>query len=268
MQMVSAAKMRRAQENVEASRPYAQRIRQMITALSGLTDIEAGQFPLLETRPINRVGVVLITPDKGLAGPLSTNLIRRTLTFLQDEAEGPADLVTVGRKGRDFFIRRQFSVEAEFTGMPDWPTIQDLRPVVDVAIDDFIRGKTDAVYLIYARFINTLTQRPEVLKLLPIEAGAVAGEEEAEPEVQDFIFEPTREIVLEALLPRYIEVQLYQAMLEALASEHSARMVAMQSATDNANELREELTLSYNKARQSQITSEVSEIAAGALAQR
>jgi F-type H+-transporting ATPase subunit gamma len=264
MEMVSAAKMRRAQERVRASRPYAERIRLMIAGLSALGDSEeTSQFPLLQQREIKRVGVVLVTADRGLAGAFNTNLIRRGLRFIRDEVGVPVEMITVGRKGRDFFARYGQDIEAEFTNLGDAPSIDTLRPIIEVATEDFVNGKIDAVYLIYTKFVNTLTQTPEVLQILPI---TTPVEAQAEEQVRDFIFEPDPATVLEALLPRYIEVQVYQAMLESIASEHSARMVAMRAATDNANEFINDLTLSLNKARQAQITREVSEIAAGAAA--
>jgi F-type H+-transporting ATPase subunit gamma len=255
--------MRRAQERVIASRAYSERIRIMISGLAGLTDIEAGQYPLLVQRPIERASLIVMTSDKGLAGSLNSNVIRRTAEFIREDIDGRAEIIALGKKGRDFFRRTQYPLTAEFIRMQDWPTIEDLRPIVDIAIEDFTRGKIDAVYISNTRFVNTLIQRPQVQQLLPI---TPAFDEEAEESIRDFIFEPSREAVLQALLPRYVEVQIYQAMLDSLASEHSARMVAMRNATENANELLDELTLTYNKVRQSQITAEVSEIAAGALA--
>ncbi|HLT21002.1 MAG TPA: ATP synthase F1 subunit gamma [Thermomicrobiales bacterium] len=263
MEMVSAAKMRRAQERVTASRAYSDRIRVMISGLAGLTDLEEGEFPLLEQRPIERVSLIVMTSDKGLAGALNSNVIRTAAEFIREEVDGRAEIIALGKKGRDFFRKTRYPLTAEFIQMQDWPTIEDLRPVVDIAIEDFTRGKVDAVYIVNTRFYNTLTQRPQVQQLLPI---TPEFDEEAEEAIRDFIFEPSREEVLNALLPRYVEVQIYQAMLDSLASEHSARMVAMRNATENANELMDDLTLSYNKARQAQITAEVSEIAAGALA--
>jgi F-type H+-transporting ATPase subunit gamma len=261
MEMVAAAKMRRAQANVQASRPYSERIRTMIAGLAGITDgVESGRFPLLEQRPIERVSLVVITADKGLAGALNSNVIRRGVVFVR-ESDVPVDMVTVGRKGRDFFTRYGQNLTAEFTNLGDWPTIDDLRPIVDVSIGEFVAGRVDAVYLIYSQFVNVMQQRPVAVQILPI---TPAEDVAAEDLVSDYIFEPGRDQVLEALLPRYIEVQLYQAMLEAIASEHSARMVAMRNASENAKELVEELSLSANKARQAQITREVAEIAAGA----
>ena len=262
LEMVSASKMRRAQANVQASRPYSERIRLMIAGLAGLSEgIETGRFPLLQQRPIERVGVILVTANKGQVGALNSNVIRRGVDFVR-ESPVPVDLVAVGRKGRDFFTRYGQNVTAEFTTLGDWPTIEDLRPIVDVSIGEFIAGRVDAVHLIYPQFVNTLVQRPTALQILPITPPEDVA---AEDLVRDYIFEPGRDQVLEALLPRYIEVQLYQAILESIASEHSARMVAMRAATDNAKELRDELSLTYNKTRQAQITREVSEIAAGAV---
>ncbi len=263
MEMVSAAKMRRAQERVSASRAYSDRIRIMIAGLAGLTDLEEGAYPLLQQRPVERASIIVMTSDKGLAGALNSNVIRHTAEFIRDDIDGRTEIIALGRKGRDFFRKTQYPLTAEFVSLEDWPSIEDLRPVVDIAISDFTRGKVDAVYVANTRFVNTLTQRPQVQQLLPI---TPEFDDEAEEEVRDFIFEPSREAVLNGLLPRYVEVQIYQAMLDALASEHSARMVAMRNATENANELLDDLTLTYNKVRQTQITAEVSEIAAGALA--
>jgi F-type H+-transporting ATPase subunit gamma len=264
MEMVSAAKMRRAQERVRASRPYSERIRLMIAGLSAVGEsVEREQFPLLEQREIKRIGVVLVTADRGLAGAFNTNVIRRAVRFIREDTGLPADLITVGRKGRDFFNRTTQEIEAEFTALGDAPSMDTLRPIIDIAVEDFTSGRVDAVYLIYTKFVNTLTQQPEVLQILPITPPEDAT---AEEQIQDFIFEPDPNTVLQALLPRYIETQVYQAILESVASEHSARMVAMRAASDNAAEFINELTLTLNKARQAQITREVSEIAAGAAA--
>jgi F-type H+-transporting ATPase subunit gamma len=264
MEMVSAAKMRRAQERVRASRPYSERIRLMIAGLSAVGEsVEREQFPLLEQREIKRIGVVLVTADRGLAGAFNTNVIRRAVRFIREDTGLPADLITVGRKGRDFFNRTTQEIEAEITALGDAPSMDTLRPIIDIAVEDFTSGRVDAVYLIYTKFVNTLTQQPEVLQILPITPPEDAT---AEEQIQDFIFEPDPNTVLQALLPRYIETQVYQAILESVASEHSARMVAMRAASDNAAEFINELTLTLNKARQAQITREVSEIAAGAAA--
>jgi F-type H+-transporting ATPase subunit gamma len=260
MEMVSASKMRRAQQRVVATRPYTDRISTVIGNLAGLADAgdADNRFPLLDQRPIQRAAVVLVTPDKGLCGSLNSNIIRRATRYILNEAGVPVEVITVGKKGRDFMVRYRRDVVAEFTAIGDYPTLDQIAPIAQVAVDDFTSGKVDAVYLIYTRFISTLNQRPELQQLLPVKPP-----EDVVP-MTDVIFEPSPSAVLNALLPRYVDQQVYRAVLESIASEHSARMVAMRNATDNARELVSELTLSYNKARQAQITREVSEISAGA----
>jgi F-type H+-transporting ATPase subunit gamma len=273
MEMVSAAKMRKAQQRVTASRPYSEQLRQIMSDLATQQPDpeQLAQFPLLQKRPVRNVELIVVTPDRGLTGALNTNILRRGSRFILEETPpsgrgGPGgetsgasvQVIAVGKKARDYFVRTRQDVIAEFIGIGDTTTLDAVRPIADIAIDDFASGKVDAVYVVYSRFINTLVQRPEVLQILPVEPPP------AQEGYSDYIFEPTPEDVLNDLLPRYVEVQLYQAILEGIASEHSARMVAMRSASDNAKEIQQELTLSYNKARQAQITREVSEIAAGA----
>jgi F-type H+-transporting ATPase subunit gamma len=260
MEMVSASKMRRAQQRVTASRPYAERLQGVIADLASLQldPQDLANFPLLQQREIKRTELVVLTPDKGLTGPLNSNILRRASHFILDEAGAPVQVVASGKKGRDFMIRTGQTIAAEFTGWGDNATLESLRPLAQVILDDFTSGKVDAVFLTYARFVNTLTQVPEVKQILPIVQPESAGE------YKDYIFEPSPAAVLESLLPRFVEMQLFQAVLEATASEHSARMVAMRNASQNAKDLVRDLTLTYNKARQAQITGEVSEIAAGA----
>jgi F-type H+-transporting ATPase subunit gamma len=227
---------------------------------------------------VRNIELIVVTPDRGLTGALNTNILRRGTRFILEETPpssggetppsgrgGPGgeprasvQVIAVGKKARDYFVRTRQDVIAEFIGIGDTTTLDAVRPIADIAIDDFASGKADAVFVVYSKFINTLVQRPEVLQILPVEPPP------AHEGYADYIFEPTPADVLNELLPRYVEVQLYQAILEGIASEHSARMVAMRSASDNAKEIQQELTLSYNKARQAQITREVSEIAAGA----
>jgi len=261
MEMVSASKMRRAQQRVLSSRPYAEQLEQMIGDLSAIQmdsdDVSA--FPLLTQREVKRAAVILITPDRGLTGPLNSNIIRRAARYITTESgTGDMDVISVGKKGRDFMVRTKQNVVASYIGFGDRVEMAELRPVVAHAIDEFVEGKVDAVHVVYARFVNTLTQVPEVRQILPIVQPESGGQ------YSDYIFEPSPRAVLESLLPRYVEVQVYQAMLDSIASEHSARMVAMRNASDNARDLGKDLTLSLNKARQAQITREVSEIAAGA----
>ncbi len=260
MEMVSAAKMRKAQQRVLASRPYSEKLQGVIGDLASLKidGTETAAFPLLEQREVKRSAVILVTPDKGLTGSMNANLIRRASRYILSEANVPVEVIAAGKKGRDFMVRSRQDVVAEFTALGDNVSFNDVRPIVEVALDDFNAGKVDAVFVIFPRYVNTLTQTPEVRQILPI------AKPEGEGEYTDYIFEPSPEAVLNALLPRFVEVQVYQAILESIASEHSARMVAMRNASENAKDLVSELSLTYNKARQSQITREVSEIAAGA----
>ena len=260
MEMVSAAKMRKAQQRVTASRPYSDQLRQIMSDLATQQPDpeQLAQFPLLQKRPVQNVELIVVTPDRGLTGALNTNILRRGSRYILDEAGAQVQVIAVGKKARDYFVRTRQDVVAEFIGIGDGISLDAVRPIADIAIDDFASAKVDAVYVVYSRFVNTLIQRPEVMQILPVEPPP------AHESYADYIFEPTPEDVLNNLLPRYVEVQLYQAILEGVASEHSARMVAMRSASDNAKEIQQELTLSYNKARQAQITREVSEIAAGA----
>ncbi|MGN6564836.1 MAG: F0F1 ATP synthase subunit gamma [Thermomicrobiales bacterium] len=260
MEMVAASKMRRAQQRVTATRPYSERIGAVIAHLAGLAGQAEGDdhFPLLDQREIKKIAIILVTPDKGLAGAMNSNITRRAARYILNEAGVPVEVIAVGRKGRDFMVRYRRDVVAEFTGIGDYPTLDQIAPIAQVAVDDFIAGKVDAVYLIYTRFINTLSQQPEIQQLLPVQPP-----EDTTPQA-DFIFEPNAGVVLNSLLPRYVDQQVYRAILENVASFYSAQMVAMRNATDNAHDLVTDLTLEYNKARQAQITREVSEIAAGA----
>jgi F-type H+-transporting ATPase subunit gamma len=267
MELVAASKMRRAQQNALAGRPYAEKMRWVLADLAetiGLQDPET-LHPLLGRREqAEAVEIILVTPTRGLCGGLPAALNRRAAQFILDQGGRPVRVVAVGRKGRDFMRRTGQRIVAEFLAVGDYPGYEDIRPIAQVAMEDFIAGEAAEVYLIYARFENTMVQRPEVFKLLPVEPP-----EEAETTAIDYIYEPNREYVLAELLPRYVERQVYEAILNAIASEQSARMVAMRNATDNANELMRDLTLIYNKARQESITSELLDIVGGveALAQ-
>jgi F-type H+-transporting ATPase subunit gamma len=260
MELVAASKMRRAQLNALAARPYAERLRWVLADLAetlGMIDI-ADRNPLFQEREeVKNVELIYVTPSRGLAGSLVSNLNRRAGQFILDTGK-QTRVVAVGRKGRDFMRRAGQNVVAEFLDLGDYPAFSDVRIIAQVAIQDFLNGDADEVHLLYAEFVNTVTQRPTVFKLLPIKPPADAGTAKV-----DYIYEPTREDVLAELLPRYIERQVYGAVLEAAASEQSARMVAMRNATDNANELMRDLTLVYNKARQEAITSELLDIVGG-----
>lgn len=263
MEMVSASKMRRAQRNVLATRPYADRLFDMMGELTARA-VGARNGTLLEVRPnVTKIGLIVVTPDKGLTGAMITNVVRRAGRFLLDESGRGKQLevLAVGKKGRDFLVRTGQNLVAEVTKLGDYPRLVDTLGIATSVISGFREGRYDEVYVIYSEFVNTLVQRPAVKRLLPVEP----PNESIEKQV-DYTYEPSQEEVLQELLPRFVEVQLYQAILESIASEHSARMVAMRNATDNAKDLTRDLTLSYNKTRQANITKEVSEIASGAAA--
>lgn len=266
MEMVAASKMRRAQDRVTSGRPYAERLRGVLADLASLqlSAEDLAQFPLLQQRETHRTALIVVTPDRGLTGALNSNILRRTTQYIRNEAGStPPKVIAVGKKGRDFLNRTRQEVVAEFIQLGDRPSLDDIRPIVSVAVEEFLSGEVDAVHLLYPQFVNTLTQKPEVIQILPIERP-----EGDAAEAEDYIFEPSAKDVLNEILPRYVEVQVYQAVLETVASFYSAQMVAMRNATDNAKELVDDLDLAFNKARQAQITNEVAEISAGANAFR
>jgi len=267
MELVAASRLRRAQMRVTAARPYAEAIRKLVAELGAAAPSAGGALhPLLVQRDVHRVGVLLVTPDRGLAGALNTNVIRRGTEVIgeYERAEGQSvEVVTVGRKGQDFLARRGRKLLGTFTGMVASVKYDDVIPIARVITDSFINGSIDRAVLVYPRFISTLSQRPEVVQLLPITAPEPESGQER-PRRLDYIFEPDPQSILEQLLPRYVEVLIYQAVLETAASFFSAQMVAMRNATDNANDLVESLSLTYNKVRQANITREVTEIASAA----
>lgn len=260
MEMIATLKMRRAQERGLAGRPYSEKIHQVIADLAALP-VEGGALhPLLQRRTVKRIAIVHITPDRGLCGGLNAGLNRKTAGFIMEQTI-PVTLVTVGRKGRDFMRRYGREVRAEFTALGDRPSLLDTLPISRIVIDDYTSGLVDMVYLVYAQFVSTMVQRPFMLQVLPVEPAAIPRAQNV-----DYIYEPGPAMVLGGLLPRFVEMQVYHAILESIASEQSARMVAMRNATDSANELIQELTLMYNKARQESITKELLDITGGAAA--
>lgn len=268
MEMVAASKMRRAQERVTAGRPYSERLRDVLADLSSaqLDADQLARFPLLEQREVERSAVIFMTPDRGLSGALNSNLFRRGGLYFRENAAQEPQVIAVGKRGRDFLAKAGRNVVADFIQLGDRPTMDDTRPIAEAAIDMFLSGEVDAVHLIYPKFVNTLVQTPEVVQILPIVRPDV--DENRVSASEDYIFEPSAEDVLNAILPRYVEILIYQAQLETVASFYSAQMVAMRNATDNAKELVDDLNLSYNKARQAQITNEIAEISAAANAFR
>lgn len=263
MEAVSAAKMRKAQSLVTSTRPYAQHASEVLSYIARLPSIDSELDALIQIRPTKRVGILLVTADRGLAGGFTSNVLRLAASFMREQrAEGfEVEVITVGRKGRDWLLRYDPVVRAEFMNMPDSPTTYDVSPITRVLVDDYLQGVFDEIYVIYTQFINTIKQEPVVEKLLPIEP--------VEPTVAmapDYIFEPSPEAVFDRVLYGFTEVQVLQALIESIASEHSARMVAMRNATDAALDLIDSLTLTYNKARQEGITNELMDIIGGTVA--
>jgi F-type H+-transporting ATPase subunit gamma len=257
MEMIATAKMRRAQEQALAGRPYSDKITQVIADLAAESAGDSASHPLLEKREIKKIAVLHITSDRGLCGGLNANMNRLTAKFILEQ-NVPVTLITVGRKGRDFMYRQQREVRAEFTRISDRPSLMDTLPISRIIIDDYSTGYIDQVYLSYTKFVTTMIQNPTLELLLPIEPAPIP-----KTETREYIYEPDAKFVLNELLPRFVEMRVYHAILEAIASEQSARMVAMRSATDNANDVIDELTLILNKARQEMITKELLDITGG-----
>jgi|SRR5581483_10277562 len=285
MELIAVTRLRRAQQRVLASRPYADKMRQVLGDLVERVSLGAGDLaeqegklpeqeglhPLLERRPVARTAVLLLTTDRGLCGALNTNTVRTALQYVygQQNQGRTVDLVVVGRKGVQALRRLPVSVIAQFTQLGDYPNLTRVTPIARVVMDGFIGRQFDEVVLVYPRFVSTLRQEPTVVPLLPIQPPARAtgaGERGPRQHEVDYIYEPSPREVLAALLPRFVEVQVYQSVLEMIASEFSAKMVAMRNATDNAGELLNDLRLGYNKARQATITREIIEVSSGAAA--
>ena len=259
MQFVAASKLKRAQDATLAARPYSAKLDEVLADLAAVLGEE--HHPLLATREQGKRLIVLITSDRGLAGPLNTNTVRFAAREITADLAELA-VVTVGRKGRDAMRRARMPLVAHFAGFGDRPSFGDVLPLARLVSDGYLSGEYRRVDVIYAHFVSTLTQRPTIEQLLPIRP---SKDMEGIPGRQ-FIFEPGPAVVLEQLLPRYVATRLYQAVLELAASEQSAKMIAMRNATDNAQELIEDYTLAYNKVRQANITREMIEIATGAQA--
>ena len=258
MEMIAASKMRRAQASVLAGRPYSEKIQQVIADLAAQPDEDgASSQPLLESRPIRRLGIVHITPDRGLCGGLHSNLNRRVSQFIV-ERQVPVTIVAVGRKGRDFMVRYGQDVKAVFINLGDRPTLADTIAISSMVIDQYTQGEVDEVHLSYVEFVSTTVQRPVVKRLLPIVPAELTAYERV-----GYIYEPSGPVVLGSLLPRFVEMEIYHALLELIASEQSARMVAMRNATENAGEMVDDLTLLANKVRQESITNELLDILGG-----
>ncbi|GAW93838.1 ATP synthase F1 subunit gamma [Calderihabitans maritimus] len=258
MEMVAAAKLRKSQEKVIAARPYSQKLQEVLNRL--MVDAERVQHPLMEVRETNKLGYIVITADRGLCGGYNANIIRlteRTLAGVEEEIR----IVAVGRKGRDYFRRRGREIVKEYIAIGDDPTFTQAKALAHEMMELFEEKVFDKLYLVYTEFVSTMRQVPKIVPLLPLSPSPEKQEEKKEVE---YIYEPSPQGILENLLPRFVETQVYQALLEAKASEHGARMTAMRSASDNAAEMIDRLTLSFNRARQAAITKEISEIVGGA----
>ena len=265
MELVAASKMRRAQDRALAARPYAERMRSVLAALSAYAEHADTDdlHPLLAEREVSHFAFIHITSDRGLAGGLNSNMNRAGASLALEHQPNVEQVsaITVGRKGRDFFRRSGFPLLAEFVAIGDFPGMEAVLPIARIVIDDYAAGKVDRVYLGYQNFVSTAVQRPTFRQLLPIVAPE--GETGEAGAAVDFIFEPAPAQLLATLLPRYVEMQIFEALLEAAASEQSARMVAMRQATDAAEEMVSDLTLTYNKARQELITNDLLDIVGG-----
>ena len=261
MEMIAASKMRRAQNAVLAGRPYAQKIQEVIANLEAQPrELDEGH-PLLDRRPVNRIGLLYLTPDRGLSGGLHGSLNRTLAQFIIEKKPTPVRIVVVGRKGRDFVVRTGQDVQAVFVNLGDRPPMSEILPICQIIFNNYSEGEVDEVYLVYPQFVTLTSQRPTVTRLLPIEPADLAVESRV-----GYIYEPNPGAVLDLLLPRFVEMQVYHALLELSASEQSARMVAMRNATDNAKEMVGDLTLELNKVRQDSITAELLDIVGGAVA--
>ena len=255
MKMVAAARLRRAQEKAAASLPYTQKVREVLASVAGhASDLS---HPLLEVREVNNIAYLVLSADKGLAGAYSSNVIKEVLPRIAGKAN--SSVITVGRKARDYFKRRGYRIDEEFTGFSEKPTLQHAINIARSVGEGFKSGRYDEIHLVYTVFHSAITQKATSVKLLPIEDVAAA---DANP--SDYIFEPSAEEVLNHLVPQYLETTIYGALLQSSASELGARMTAMGSATDNAEELIAKLILNYNKIRQATITREITEIVGGA----
>ncbi len=282
MKMVAAARLRRAEEKALSTRPYAKKLEEMLFHIT--TSTPGLENPLLEHRAVRKTGYLIIGADKGLAGAYNSNLMKEMLQQIADKDEETYTLITVGKKPWEYLFNRDYEIEDHYGGFSERPTFQHARELAKVVSERFTEEKVDEVIVIYTHFYSALSHKPVVQKILPIETGEPEPVEQEEEEKDDFfsvddfdtiedleeleeegyIFLPDVVTVFESLLPQYLEISIYNALLQSAASELGSRMTAMTSATDNAGELIDDLTLSYNKARQAAITNEISEIVSGA----
>ncbi len=265
MKMVAAARLRRAQEAVGAARPYAEKMREVLSSLTAGMSGGNARHPLLrrEEGEPRAIGVILVTGDRGLAGAYNSNVIRRTSQLVKDFGPERTRLICIGKRGATFFRRRDYPIVAEHPVPATGISFADAQEMSQAARELFTNGEIDALYLVYTEFVSPMTQRPQTRQILPLEPPK-QEEASAQGPTADYIFEPDPEQILASLLPRYVDTQVYQAVTDSVASEHGARMTAMSSATDNAGKMISTLTLSLNRARQAAITKEIAEIVGGA----
>ena len=261
MEMIAASKMRRAQQNVLSGRPYSENVASLLGHLMAQLEPGEATHPLMEQREVKNLGMVLITADRGLCGGLNSNANRVAAQTIVSSGV-PATLFTVGKKGRDFMVRYGTNVQAVFTDLGDQPKLDSILPLAAMIAQEYESGAIDQVQLVYNKFINVQIQEPTSQKILPLDPDIQLEANE----LIGYIYEPSPGEVLNALAPRYLEVLIYQAILESLASEQAARMVAMRNATDNANNMLDDLTLQINKVRQESITGELLDIIGGVVA--
>lgn len=266
MELVASSRLRRAQERVLASRPYAERIRAVISNLATVSGAQE-LHPLLQVRPVSHAALILFTTSRGLCGSLNSNMVRAAVRFILDRGVS-VDIIAVGTKGPALLrsVGLSDSVSAQYQDLGNYPNVADILPMSRSIIDGFTAANYDEVYVGYSQFVNLMRQEPTLLRILPILPEDYETEAASAYHQVDYIYEPDPDGVLSTLLPRFIEAQVYRALLESIASEHSARMIAMRNATENAEEILRDLTLTYNKVRQTAITNEVIEIATAARA--
>ncbi len=259
MKMVAAARLRRAQERAAASKPFAEKIRQMLVNVVG--GIQEAKHPLLEVRDIQNVAYFVVSADKGLAGAYNSNILKKALAEV--EGRDNVRISTIGRKGREYFTRRHYTLDDTFEGFSERPEYSDAMAIAKSMAKKYTSGECDEINLVYTQFYSPLSYAPVTVKLLPVESPA-GKEQDVSLASREYIFEPPAEETLKVLVPRYLETLIYAALMQAAASELGSRMAAMGSATENSSEIISQLTLHYNKIRQAGITREISEIVGGA----
>jgi F-type H+-transporting ATPase subunit gamma len=261
MEMVAASKLKRSEKAATASRPYSDKIKEVIASIAAGGN---NKHPMLQSREVKRTAYLVITSDRGLAGGYNANVLRKVLAAIKDNHTSPDEyaILVIGRKGRDFFRRRNIAIAEEITGVPDAPNFADIKSIASAGVRGFEKGIYDELNLAYNEYKNAMTQEPVIKRILPLSQDEFTGA------TADYEYEPSAEEVLDVLLPKYAETLVFSAMLESKASEFGARMTAMGSATKNATKMIDKFTLAYNRARQAAITQEIAEIVGGVNAQQ